>query len=474
MVGYSNFSDGGKPIDQDKLILTLLNDEDFLKQLVRRELDPILFTGIYRQRVVEFALWFFDRYRRAPRDNVVEIFDTAGNGFRPIAEDDVDGFEAYLERLAGIDFDISEKDYLLERLNEFLYRRTLLTHSSLLQQDLQQIDRRPERLEDILRETVDRIDRIKQIDTKISSILDDDWEEFTRPLTRFNIPSIDAALGGGFRAPNLGVVQAYTGRGKTWAAAHLAKMATRFGHNALVIINEMHGAVFKLRTRMSILGCSAEDLITNKISYKECRERINRAMIMGSKIYVHDDSDKSLRASDIPGLVENYEDQIGKPIDVIIIDSADDLLPPDMSQQRIIRRESDSTSPTYSYLRGYTQSKMKLVITTTQSQRRGEKLLWLKSGTVGDDINKSRRATIGVSINAFDSELAAGYHRLLLYKNTHGPADISCWCRHKYGIGQFVTEAGEVKGYNLTEYQRRLERDGGFLGEKKPGDETEM
>ena len=473
MPDYKDFGDA-KAVDQDKIVFALLNDGDFLKQLLRREVDPVLFTGIYRQRVVEFAYWFFERYKRPPKAAVVEILTAAGNGFRPISSEDSDGYVAYLEKLTGMEFDFSELDYLLQRMNEFLYRRTILTTSSLLTQDLTSIDRNPEGLESIIRESVFRLDRIGQTSLNLNTVLDDDFENFSRPMTRFMVEPLDRALGGGLRAPNLAVIQAYTGRGKTWAAAHLAKMSSRFGYNALVIINEMHSALFKLRLRMSVLGVPLEDITSGRVSYKECRERMARAMMMGANIYIYDDTDKMLKTSDIPNLVDSYEQEIGKPIDCIIIDSADDLQPPEITNAagtQIIRKELDRTSPTYSFLRAYTQNKMKLVVTTTQSQRRGESIMWLKSGTVGDDINKSRRATVGLSINAFDSEIAAGYIRFLLYKNTNGPADVAAWCKHGYNTGQLVKQWGEVRGLNLQEYQRMLERDGGFLGNKKPEDQ---
>jgi len=276
-------------------------------------------------------------------------------------------------------------------------------------------------------------------DNKAEPITDDPIvDDRTDVASKFNIPAIDASLGGGLKFGIYGIVLAYTNIGKTWCVAHLAKLAARIGNPVLVIENEISNRKFRDRLKMCLTGMSSSEMENEP---GKVRKIIKTSMVKKSNIFLLSEEEKGMAVSDIPTVIADINDRYGVKVRTILIDSADDMQPP------VGRYKDDISKNTalHTWLKNWARTDDMCIITTAQSQRRGEERWWLTSGTVGENINKIRKATVGISLNASPGESASGYLRLFLFKHTDGPVGTKVWVKTNFSIGQFCCDSGMYK-----------------------------
>jgi len=161
------------------------------------------------------------------------------------------------------------------------------------------------------------------------------------------------------------------------------------------------------------------------------------------------DEEKSSRVDELPGLLEAAEEKHGQKPRLILIDSADDFLPPVGSY----RGDIEKNTAIYVWLKNWAKNEDLCVVTTTQAQRRGENRWWSSGSTVGDNIKKIQKATVAISINATPLEIDGGFGRFFLFKNTEGPVGAKIWFKKGFEIGQMFTKQGN---YNHLEYLEML------------------
>jgi hypothetical protein len=215
----------------------------------------------------------------------------------------------------------------------------------------------------------------------------------------------------------------------------------------MVIITEIDYEAFYERLAMSFSGMNSQQL--DRDGYQ--RDKVTSGFRKKARILTLKESETTLRVDMLPAWVEAYEQTQGKPPKLMLIDSADDLaLPVD---HRGSTEKYDRLASIYTYLKNFALNTRMCIITTSQSQRRGETRQWLTSGTIAESIAKSQKLHIGVSINANDIEANLGYARLYLFKNTYGPVGARCWFQNDFSRGQFYVEYGDFKA---EEYKNML------------------
>jgi hypothetical protein len=240
-------------------------------------------------------------------------------------------------------------------------------------------------------------------------------------------------------------------------------MAARLGHDSVVLETEMANKKFKSRMRMTLTGMSGKEIRANM---NAADISMRASLVNGSAIHIVSEEMKmgtDSRVDAIQGIVEETEERTGKKQKLILIDSPDDLEPP---ADIFCNGAIEKSKAIFTWLRNYSQNKNKCIVVTCQSQRSAENLLWTTSGNIGDDINKVRRATLGISINGYKGEVEAGYSRILIFKNTHGPEMKSCWIVGNYEKGQWVQDFGPIKRMDVTEYKNMLKNRGVSLTSK--------
>lgn len=439
--------------EQDRIISQLIFDKEFLQKSIRKGVKPELFTSETRRILVEYIFEYWSKYKEAPIEAVIDI--TSNNGFSiKLKDDDIKSMYDYLEIVTSISSSPGKIKYLFDKLTLFIDKRIIHNSITKLQKMKDCVDGSPESLSRIIHDASEKLSIRSSMDS-VESLFDVDNDLLIDPqwLTRFNLPPIDSTYGGGLTSPNFIVLQGFTGRGKTWCIGHLAKIALRLGNDPICIITEMSNKKFKQRMQMAITGLTAVEL-RSKMGI--AREIMSKSMIKGSDLKLISEAvklDIGFTIDKIESIVKDIEDQTSKEQKLILIDSPDDMEPP---PGRLITKTMDKSTAIFTWLRNYTQEKDKCVIVTCQSQRISEKLLWTTSGNIGDDLNKVRRATLGISINGFKKEVDGGYIRLLVFKNTYGPTMKACWVKTNFKYGQFIDSWGELKGLSIKKYKQML------------------
>lgn len=438
--------------EQDRVISQLIFDTDFLQKSKRKGLEANLFTSEIRQTVVQYIFDYYEKYNESPNDSIIEI--TNNNNFLiGVNEDDIPAFIQYLENIVSIDNTAGKVQELFDKINNFIDKRIIQTTISKLTKMKDRIDGSPEQLSRIIHDCSNKLS-IKSSMEETDNILSDDIFLEQSWLTRFNLPSIDDAYSGGMSSESLVTLQGFTGRGKTWVITHLAKIGLRMGNDVICIVTEMSNAKFKQRMRMSLTGMTQAEYNSNPI---KAREIIRKSMVRNSELHLISEKvkmDTDFSITKIEDMVIDIEQKTGREQKLILIDSPDDMSPP--PGKKYTDNISRSTA-IFSWMRKYCQENNKLLIVTAQSQRISESLLWTTSSNIGEDINKIRRSTLGISINGFKKEVQGGYIRLLVFKNTFGPTmEHAAWIKTNFGRGQLIQEYGQIKNLDITDYKRML------------------
>jgi len=416
--------------DQDRVIHLCILDTSFLGQVMRKKIQSTHFASEVRQKIFKTIFEFYSSYKKAPGADIVAEIESKIKR-RRIKAEDKEMYEEYLMKVMSIP--PFPQNLVKDRLDFFVKTRIVsgLSNSLLKLQDFFDID--PDKALFMIREAVAEAD--SSIGRKgVESILHDPINSLQPSdfVTKFGIDPIDRQLGGGLKRGNYVVIQGYLGMGKSWCVNHLAKMAVRFGHSPLVIPTEMANSTARLRFRMSFTGLTRNEVYDQP---EEVRQQTASSMNKGADIYLLSEEEKSMRVDELPAVIEDTESKTGKSIDLILIDSADDLLPP-------IGRYSnglESNTAIHTYLKNFAKNEDKCVVTTAQVQRIGETKFWLGASTVGDNINKFRKATVGMSINGIELEKKRWFYRIWLFKNTDGGEGAKVWVKRNFERGQFLT-----------------------------------
>ena len=411
--------------DQDRVLHFCFYSDDFISKCNRKGVSSDMFSSQIRKKIFDLVIGYYNKYGKAPKDDVIDLVTTELDEKKFIRKNEEDLFASKIEDILTLDCSSSSVAYLMDRMDEFIRKRVALNAA----RDITVLSNKPELDYNTILEVMDTAVRTVNSSTgsfMVESLIDDDDYDFSSDVvTRFNIKEFDDALGGGIRLSQFAVILGYTGRGKSWCVTHLSKISARYGITPLVISIEMNNRTLKKRLKMSMTGKTERQVYTDST---ETKNIIKLSMVKNSNILILSDEEKGMRVDDLPSILKEVEERNGEKIPLIIFDSADDVLPPEGKY----RSRTEQLTEIYTYLKNYAKDNNVAIVTTTQAQRIGDKIEWLSSGNVGDDINKMRRATVGISINARENELKKGYARLYIFKQTDGPTGTKIWVKQNF------------------------------------------
>lgn len=417
--------------DQDRIMYLCILDSKFLGQVMRQNLKSSHFASEVRQKIFSTVTDFYSKYEKAPGTDIIHEIEHKIHSKR-IREEDQGMYEDYLLKIFSIP-SFSE-ELIKDRLDFFLKTRivTTLSNSLLKLQDYFTVD--PDKALNLARDAIVEADSLTGR-KGVESILFDPLEGITERdfLTKFGIDPIDRQLGGGLKKMNYVIIQGFTGMGKSWAVNHLAKMAVRFGNSPLVIPTEMSNYTAKLRFRQSFTGLTSSEALQKP---EDVKKYTARSMTRGADIYLLSEEEKGMRVDELPAVLDDTESRTGKKIDLILIDSPDDLLPP----HGRYKNNLEANTAIHTYLKNFAKNEEKCVVGTAQVQRGGEEKFWLGPSNVGDNINKIRKATVAMSINGIQKEKERWLYRIWLFKHTDGLEGAKIWAKRDFRRGQFVTK----------------------------------
>ncbi len=438
---------------QLSMIRLMIEDTDFLSSCIRSGVVPGYFHSEIVANIAHLVVDYFERYSSAPKFDAIgqmlgdELLKAGGRYHK----DDASIYISTLESIAEVDIPEGHDEFIKERLNLFVKNRVIynLTETLLTLRDRNVVD--PDKAIGFIREAMSEVE-LKTGSQALDSLIDNSGDlDLGDTVCRLNISNIDNSLGGGLKVGSFVVVVGYTSVGKSWCATHMAKMACRFGHSPLLIDLERSNKVVKLRLRMCFTGMTKEQMARSPTKVDGV---INRSLVRRSNVILVNDDEKQMAVDRLPSLMGEVEEKYGVRPRIIIIDSADDMDAPGGHHYRF---KIDKTTEIYTYLKNFAKEDDNdvCVVTTTQAQRRGENIQWITGSTVGDDINKIRKATVGISLNARPLEIAKGLLRFYLFKNSDGPVGAKAWAKTGFEIGQLFTN---VDNYNHLLYDELLKQ----------------
>jgi hypothetical protein len=432
--------------DMDKIIYLMSSDNKFLAKCRRKRVEPELFSSEVRKKFVRFIYDYFDKYNKAPVDDLVDML---ADNLVSLKEDDQFMYSEYLVKLSEIGLlDISQ-EFLLNRLDFFVKKRIAKNTLNKLIKLEDRFGVNPDKPLEVMREALEEVASIVG-EKKAESILEDEHIIKRDIATRFNIPYLDAYFGGGIKFGSYGLIMGFTSSGKSWAIDHLIKCAARIGVSCLYLPIEMANTTAKLRLRMCLAGMSEDEVFSQ---YGSTREIVKRSMQRNSNIFILGEEEKGMSVVDIPSVLEDIKDTYGIEPKLILIDSLDDMRPPPGRYSS----ELEANSALHTWIKNFAKDTETAVINTVQS-RRDETIWWLSAQNIGGNIKKAQRATWAISINSQEGEVKAGYFRLYLFKHTDGAVGAKVWVKRNFNIGQFVIDAEEYRHNEYIEMIKQATR----------------
>lgn len=427
-----------------------ITDPRFVSTCYRLGVDKGLFSSDAVANIYSLALQHYqDTGACAGPDQMVQLLADAFAENRPgFKGEDFGLFTNTL--LSIINSNNISPDYLLNRLTKFTHIRIIdnlidsLTH--VREKRGWDSGRMVRMVESAITEIKSRTE-----EAVAESFLDEDREEgYGEVVCKTGIPNIDAQLGGGFKIGNFGVIVGYTSVGKSWSAIHLAKMTARLGYSALIIDLERPNITVRSRLKFSLTGMGPEERAQSR---QRAQEIMELSLVRHSKIFLLNDEEKSMAVDRLPIILDNIENKWGVRPRMIIVDSPDDMAPPTTDSGKKSDNKIERLTSIYTYLKNFAKNSAEngvCVVATTQAQRKAEGVEWIRASNVGEDINKIRKATIGISLNQKPDEANKQLIRYYLFKNTDGPVGAKSWARTGYHLGQLFTTA---EPYNAAIYR---------------------
>lgn len=431
--------------DQDKVIYLSIIDSEFIGLMSRKKIEPKHFSSSVRQHVFRAALEFYNEYQKAPNDSLISVIERKVET-RRIKEEDKEAIDEYLSRI--MEMPTFSDEYVIDQIDSFIKKRIVSTAMSEMLRIQDRFNTDPDKPLQVMRDALAEAETstgkyvVESIASSSSSISP---REF---ITMFGIHIIDNQLKGGLKEGSYVIIQAFTNVGKSWAANHLCKMAVRFGNSALMVATEISNETAKLRFHMSFSGLT-DDEVFNRLEYS--RGKMTGSMNKHADIYLLNEEEKTMHIDSLPSVIEETENKTGKRIRLIVLDSADDMLPPKGRYDKAL----DANSATHTFLKNYAKNEKRCIISTAQVRREGETKYWLGPSNVGNNIEKIRKATVGISLNATKEEIDRGFFRMWLFKHTDGNVGARAWVKNNFKIGQFVTKYGP---YSREKYDEMLLR----------------
>ena len=426
------------PDDMDKVIYMMCNDTKFLGACLRKGITIDLFSSTVRQRFVKMLYDYFQKYQRSPGDDLIDVVAnmiTIGRGINAEDEDMYTQYFANIVEIGGLNI---SSEYLMDRIDFFIKVRIVNTVTNRLMKLQDTFGSNPDKPLGIISEAVDMAN--KTLGDSLAEAMTEDTivDDYSDTAARFNIPLLDRAMGGGLKFGNYVLLLGFTGVGKSWLCVHLCKIAARIGNSVLYIPTELANRTAKIRLRMCMSG-KTQDEINERPG--EVKKIIEKSLVKKSNIFLLSEEEKMMSVESLPNVLDDIESRYGKRPRVIIFDSADDLQPPKGRYDN----SRDANTAIHTYLKNFAKDNDSCVMSTVQAKAEAEKGWWLGEGMMADNINKPRKATRALSINATKGELAEDYCRLYFFKNSDGPSGSKVWVKRNLGIGQFVMDSGWYK-----------------------------
>ena len=426
---------------QDKTLKLLLTDTEFIKEIYGF-MKPEYFSSELLKKLAEATFSFYNTYNVAPNFEQLDKLLLEMVAQNVISDDEIDVYVSYIDKLwFRVKTDLTVKNYLIDNLRSFSKQRVLDVVSKIIIKDKESgID-----VDNTFSKVTQAVEEIRGIDSSESSLVSiEDLMKVSyyttgEVVSYTGIEVIDRQLGGGLQRGLFYVVLGYTGAGKTWFLIHLGKMAARLGYLVLHIVIELSNKVVLKRYKMAMAGKEAKNLSSD---YKYVNKIVKKSLVKRSNIIFVDEEEKSASVDSLGSIVDRVKKKFGREPDLILIDSAEDYLPP---SGRKYKDDWDAEKATATYLKNFARDRDICIVSTIQAVKQSENVEWLGPKHGSGSAAKMRRASVGISINSSAKEQEQGMYRAYIFKNVEGEKGARAWVKRDWKHGQSVLESGRWK-----------------------------
>ncbi len=210
---------------------------------------------------------------------------------------------------------------------------------------------------------------------------------------------LDASIGGGIAAGELGVVLAPPARGKTSYLVAVGAAAAKAGRGVLHITLEISSGRVIRRYDQAFTGLKSDELIANPKTVSSARKQV---LAGGGELYVVDWSYKDVTPNDVRGMVKRLRNE-GKKIDMVVIDYLE-LMKPNPTHDRARREMRHSYGALGKELRAVAVGMEVPVITAWQVNREGSDCHNVELRHISESWDVIKHADLVLSLNQSDGE----------------------------------------------------------------------
>jgi len=453
---------------EEKTLLASITNTDFLNQ-IRPNIAIPLFTTKATKTVMKWCVDYFDRYEKAPGNQLNTIYE---NSDLTLSDTDKEYIDALLIKLSNLsntasDFNV---DYQIDQTMEFFKTRRLEQLLDNVQGSLMigKVDAAEDNVVQYMkveREENKGIDMFRDID-KIKVMSTD-----TRH-TLFQPPGAVGELTGPFKRGDFVLFASRAKGGKTMVLQQVGMWASIGAHLKVLHLSlEMMADEVKDRyysaftgKRMSTYRGSTAiqfpyfdddasiqyydmDLPMMTSDHIEDKAYDLNLMSKGGRLVVEARAENSFAVRDLKALLDKYETQHDLVFDIVIVDYADIMMATDTKIE--YRHRLDTI---YKSLRGLAQERSLCVITATQSGRESFDK-GTKATNISEDIRKLATVTHAFAINMTDEEKSKKYWRLstIVSRRQHFVAQDTIICLACLEVARMIVDSKWVNETQLTE-----------------------
>lgn len=263
------------------------------------------------------------------------------------------------------------------------------------------------------------------------------------------LPILDSHQLGLTRNGEIGIIVAPPNRGKTALLLALARNMVSMGYNVLFITGETHVKDLKkrfwsgvLRTNINMLGSADRELS------RKCYTGIKR---IGGSIQWHSFIDQSsFTPSDLDFVVGKYREQIGRPLDVVVLDYFDLMLSDKSSDKDALRLQINKI---YKSVRRMSAKYGIPIWTASQTNRDGEDTVLITNKNIGEDWQKVCNADKIISFNQTMFEVENKVARLFVLKTRNSTGkNMAVQIRTNFEMMRFK----EIKELTFKEHKKLM------------------
>lgn len=422
---------------QEKISALCLRDTVFM-QRTDGLIEPDYFENAADAMLVNLALRYFRRYKKAPGDTKTLVHLVAKDkADKIIKAENIPMIQSRIRELYKSD--ISDRDLVVDEVATFARHQAV---SRAILDSVTHLDKRA--FTEIQKALQSALNVGAHMDQAIYSYADeiDNRDEERRALAAGEISPNGISTGyaeldthfyhKGWGRKELSVLMGGAKAGKTTALINfgISAAGSIMRYNVLYVTLEVSAKIIADRADANISDQLMFELGLNRTTV---RNAVKAWKEKAGRFDIVEFPTGTMRVSDLRRLIERKKME-GVKYDLVVVDYADL-----MSPERVMDDTIENSKSVYIALRALSQIEDIAVLTATQTNREGAKKAVATMTDIAEDFNKVRIADVVISINKTEEERSCGEARLYFAAIRNGASGFSVRIKQDIDRMKFIT-----------------------------------